>query len=80
MIKAMATGPDGKKLLVLGLSFANLEKFRAGPGDTYIKISGTEVGLPVDIMIISGRTEADLASMVPIGPDTVVITSDRLKN
>lgn len=80
MIKAMATGPDGKKLLVLGLSFANLDKFRAEPGDTFIKISGTEVGLPVDIMIISGETEAHLASYMPVGPDTKVITSNRLKN
>lgn len=76
----MATGPDGNKLLVLGLSFGNLDKFREAPGDTYIRISGDEVGLPVDIMIISGRTEADLVGLIPIGPDTKVITSNRLKN
>ena len=38
VIKAMATGPDGKKLLVLGLSFGNLDKFREAPGDTYIRM------------------------------------------
>ena len=31
-------------------------------------------------MIISGRTEAELAGMIPVGPDTKVITSNRLKN
>lgn len=79
MMKAMATAKDGTQLLVLGLSFANLDKFRAEPGDTYIKIKGKDVGLPVDVMIISGRTEADLASMVSIGPDTKVFIDDKLK-
>lgn len=80
MLKAMATGPDGKKMLMIGLSFGNLDKFRASPGDTYIRVSGDEVGLPVDIMIFSGETEAHLAELIPIGSETKVQISDRLKS
>ena len=80
MLKAVADGPGGRKLLVLGLSFANLDKFRSHPGDTMIRIDGREVGLPVDIVIFSGETEARLAELVPIGPDTKVHVSNRLKS
>jgi hypothetical protein len=82
MIKAIATGPDGKTLLMIGLSYGNLNKFRAQPGDTYIKILGSEVGLPVDVVIFSGETEAHCADTLKggFGPDTKVFTSDRLKN
>jgi len=80
MIKAMTTGPDGKKLLVLGFSFGNLDRLRAQPCDTYIKIDGNEIGLPCDIMIISGETEAHMASILPLDSRTKVTTSDRLKN
>lgn len=72
MIKAMATAPDGKRVFIIGLSFGNLDKFRAAPGDTYIRIRGEEVGLPVDVMIISGETEAHLAQTLRIGPETEI--------
>jgi hypothetical protein len=83
VIKATATGPDGKTILMIGLSYGNLDKFRAAPGDTYIKILGSETGgLPLDVLIFSGKTEADCADMLQdmIGRDTKVFTSDRLKN
>lgn len=81
MIKA--TGKwDGKDTLFLGLSFANLDKFRAEPLDTFITISGAEMGLPFDIMIFSGETEADMAHMMApnIGPGTKLVMDDKLKN
>jgi len=72
MIKAIAHGTDGRDILVIGLSFGNLSKFRAEPGDTYIRIDGAEMGLPMDVMIISGETEADMAETLKggIGADT----------
>jgi hypothetical protein len=76
MIKAIAEGPDGRKLLLIGLSFGNLDRFRAEPGKTMIKILGKETGLPVDVLIFAGETEAKLAELVPIGPETK-ITDDR---
>jgi hypothetical protein len=72
MIKATGIGPDGRPLLILGLSFGNLAKFRAEPGETFIKVDGKALGLPIDVMIFSGETEEALAKMVPIGPDTKV--------
>lgn len=82
MLKALATGPDGKSLLIIGLSFGNLDRFRAEPGDTFIKISGREMGLPIDVLILSGETEAHLAETMKagIGPDTKVHIDPKLKS
>lgn len=82
MIKASYTGADGRKLLMVGLSFGNLDRFREQPGDTCIKISGDEMGLPMDVMIFSGETEAHCAEMLAdgIGPSTQIHVSDRLKS
>jgi hypothetical protein len=81
MIKATGKGPTGNDTLFVGLSFGNLDKFRDGPLDSYITIDGKEIGLPFDVMIFSGRTDAELAEMLShgIGPDTKVIVSARMK-
>jgi hypothetical protein len=80
MLKAKAT-IGGTATYLIGLSFGNLDKFRAEPGDTYIRIPATESGLPVDILLFSGKTEAHLMDLVKdgIGVDTKLIVSDRLK-
>lgn len=59
MIKGVAV-MKGKQTLFLGLSFGNLDKFRADPADTYIHVDGKEIGIDIDIVIFSGETEADL--------------------
>jgi hypothetical protein len=81
MIKATVETPDGRKLLIVGLSFANLDRFRAEPRDTMIKIDGKELGLGVDVMIFSGETEAHLADCIQdgVGPNTKIHVSPRLK-
>jgi hypothetical protein len=82
MIKATGKGPNGRDTLFIGLSFGNLDKFRDGPLDSYIKISGAEMGIPFDVMLFSGRTEADMADLVSKGlmPDAKVVIDDRLKS
>ena len=72
MIKATATLRDGRTLLMLGLSFGNLDKFRAEPG--FIRIDGKAMGLPIDVLIFSGETEADCTKSIAgnIGPDTKI--------
>ena len=60
MIKASATQPDGRTLLLIGLSFGNLDKFRAEVGETYIRIDGKTMDLPIDVLIFSGQTEAHM--------------------
>lgn len=82
MIRASFKGADGREMLVIGLSFGNLEKFRAEPGDTFIKIDGREMGMSSDVMIFSGETEAACAATIQefIGPKTKTTVSDRLKN
>jgi hypothetical protein len=82
MIKATGKGRTGKDTLFVGLSFGNLDKFRAGPLDSFIMIEGSEVGLPFDVMIFSGETEAQMADLMAqgFGPDTKVHVSQRSKN
>jgi hypothetical protein len=82
MMKATGKGPDGRDMLYVGLSFGNLDKFRAQPLDTYIRIDGKELDLPFDVMIFSGETEAQMADLMAsgFGPGTKVHISDRLKS
>lgn len=82
MIKATGRGPTGVDTLFLGLSFGNLDRFRAAPLDTYITIKGAETGLPFDVMIFSGKTEAEMVDFMAtrFGPDTEVVVSPRSKN
>ena len=82
MIKATMTMPDGRTLLTLGLSFKNLDKFRAEPMDTFIKIDGKAMGLPIDVMLFSGETEAHMQDkmMALIGPDTKIHIDPKLKS
>lgn len=61
MIKALCKTSDGRDLLMIGLSFKNLEKFKTEVGDTFIKIDGKEMGVALDIIIFSGETEQQLA-------------------
>ena len=82
MIKATGKGPTGNDTLFVGLSFGNLDKFRAAPLDSHITIKGAELGLPFDVMIFSGRTEAEMADLLAsgFGPNTKVHVSERSKN
>jgi hypothetical protein len=82
MIKATATIADGRTLLMLGLSFGNLDKFRAEPGDTFIKIDGKEMELPIDVLIFSGETEAHMQTALAqsITSKTKVHIDPRLKS
>jgi hypothetical protein len=82
MIKAIASAPNGRKVLVIGLTFGNLDRFRAQPHDTNIRIDGKEIGLPVDVMIFSSESDAAAAHMMGefIGPDTKVHIDPKLKS
>jgi hypothetical protein len=81
MIKATAV-LNGRETLVIGLSFGNLDRFRAEPGDTFIKIDGAQMSLPMDVILYSGETEAHCAKLLEhaIGPNTIVHTDPRLKS
>lgn len=81
MIKATVT-LDGRSTLMIGLSFGNLDKFRANPLDTFIKIDGKEMGIPMDVMLFSGETEAAMYEMMAssIGPWTPVHIDPKLKS
>ena len=81
MIKATIPSKGGRTALYVGLSFGNLDRFRERPLDTFIKIDGKEMGLPIDIVLFSGRTEPEMAELLAggIGPDTKVNISPRFK-
>jgi hypothetical protein len=79
VIKAIGT-MNGREVLMVGLSFGNLDRFRAEPGDTFIKIDGRELGIALDVLIFSGETEAHMAELMKIGPQTLVHVDPRLKS
>jgi hypothetical protein len=81
MMKATGT-LDGRRVLMVGLSFGNLRRFLAEPEDTFIKIEGKEIDLPFDVLIFSGETEAHMQRLVmnSIGPDTKVHIDPKLKS
>lgn len=76
-----ATAADGRTVVVLALSHRNLDRLRADGLKGFIKVNGKDIGVPVDIMITAGETEASMADALQefIGPDTKVHVSDRLK-
>lgn len=80
MIKFTAMGKDGRKVLWLGLSFGNLKHFRDHPGDTFIKVDGTEFGVDFDVLLFSGRTEQEMMRDVAdmIGPNTKATFSKKV--
>jgi hypothetical protein len=82
MIKATMTQADGRTLLTIGLSFGNLDKFRAEPGDTFIRIDGKAMELPIDVLIFSGQTEAHMQTMFAkmITEKTIVHIDPKLKS
>lgn len=51
---------------MLGLSFGNLDKFKAEPLDTHIHISAEETGLGIDVLIFSGETEEAMAQLIAL--------------
>jgi hypothetical protein len=72
MIKAVARGKDGKHILLIGLSYENLDRLREDGLKGFIPIK--DLGLPIDIIITAGPTEDDIANGLRkfIGPDTVI--------
>jgi hypothetical protein len=81
MMKATAT-LNGRTTLMLGLSFGNLDRFRAEPGDTFIKIDGTTMDLPIDVLLFSGKSEAHLTELIQhsITADTIIHIDPKLKS
>lgn len=56
MLKLVGGEPPNQ-ILALGLSFGNLDKFRAEPFETYIRVVREETGLPIDVILYSGGIE-----------------------
>jgi hypothetical protein len=58
MIKARMHGPDGKSLLLLGLSEGNVQRLKQGHP---ILVLGEDIGTPgSDYCILWGETEIDI--------------------
>jgi hypothetical protein len=67
MINAVVTAPDGRSVLLIGLSFRNLDNLRASPMDDHIKIDGAKLGLSHDIIIVAGETEDAIMRVLTLG-------------
>ena len=72
MIRAIATGKDGRQVLFLGLSDLNVQRLKEG---LPIHMYGEEIGAKVDVVIVYGATEDAIRRELLgdlIGPETVV--------
>jgi hypothetical protein len=82
MIKATAAARDGRSVVLLGLSWNNLDRLRADGLKGFIKVDGKEMGVPVDTLITAGETEQIMVDYMLqfIGSETEVHISDKLKS
>ncbi len=79
MIKAIATGKDGRQVLFLGLSDLNVTRLKEG---LPIHMHGEEIGAKMDVVIVYGATEDAIRRELLgdlIGPDTDVRDSRSAK-
>lgn len=81
MLKARLS-KDGTEVILLGLSFANLDRLRADALDGFIWIDGKAMGISCDIIITAGETEQEMMRTFAkfIGPETKVHIDDRFKS
>lgn len=83
MIRAVAYNHTTKRnILLVGLSFSNLDKLRAGPRDNFINISGRDTGdIPLDVIIFAGETESAMTDYMQefISDKTKITISPKLK-
>lgn len=72
MIRAKCDQTSGVPLLLLGLTFRDLDLMREAPGDDHIVIRGADLGLPMDLVIFAGQDDQALFKLVKggISPDT----------
>ena len=61
MIKARGTGPDGRTVLILGLSHGNLDRLRANDP---IQFDGAPYGFDGNIVIFAGKDEFAMGAMI----------------
>lgn len=81
MIKATLSQGD-KKIVLLGLSFDNIERMRADPLNDFIKINGAELGMSHDIWITAARTDAELGELLlgSVDANTKIHIDPKLKS
>jgi hypothetical protein len=83
MLRATAKTDDGATLVLIGLSFANLDRLRREAGDGFIKITGAEMDIGrIDILITAAETEAALLQLFAgrIGANTKFSIDEKLKS
>jgi len=61
MIKGKANQENGRELVILGISQENVTRLKEGKP---IMVHGTEIKIPVDIMIYYGATDQDLVKQM----------------
>jgi hypothetical protein len=74
MMKAILVNPDGTRVVLLGLSHANLDRLRSMGLSGYIEIKAADMDIPHDILITAAETEQVLLEAFAggIGPNTKV--------
>ena len=60
MIKGIAEDANGRKLLIVGLAWSDLDALRASLAKGSIMVEGGDLGLPLDVMILAGKDDVQI--------------------
>lgn len=73
---------ERREAFIISLDMDDLRKLRQNPGSYIIDLDQQSYELPMNIVIFSGETEAEMATQCQelIGPKTRVTIDQRLKN
>lgn len=73
MLRMIAGNPPNQ-LLMIGLSYGNLDELRSKPDDSYIRMSGADTGLGIDVVISSGASFRAIGTERPSGKAVFIIS------
>jgi hypothetical protein len=73
MIKARGTNRNGRDFVLFGLSHANLDRLK---NDEPIVFDGAPYGIPMEVVIVAGETEQELAKRFSMPETKIKIEKD----
>lgn len=75
MLTGVATQGDGRQLVLIGISEGNWQMLRPGR-DRPLHVKGAELGLPVDVIVWSGKDERTMAAQMREWTDAAIREAD----
>lgn len=70
----MIAGTPPNQLLMVGLSFGNLDELRSKPNDSYIRMAAADTMLDIDVVLCSGASFRAIGTERPSGKAVFMIS------